>query len=475
MSALDTLVSQLFRMPGATGAGTGTFLRSAARAHHALLLRAANECREVASGAGPLLSGIKTLLHHIESRAERDRLLLDPTFIEGLHAAADDSPSLARWHHQIADPGFVRGWPAGRVEGANHLGNTLLPLLLRDDPDWQGRVLLQSDLYGRLRFALCDWSIDSWSTVRSPGGVFSQECWTATLTRRDVRLALADRPGDDLLVMPRRDWLRMLIGNDDTLNGARIACSQGVVGLRFQFATRIPGWQVRFDPVRNHTDDSHAGLTGGIVAAAIDAIARHAPSVAEEFDELMSVVHGWELPPAEYGTLQSFSDPTLPRVMGINVSYTAEGEPQVCPCCFTWFGHELGHTKSYLIETILHVLGHSLTVHHGELTEFIPRYGRTLPVRALVQIPYTHLYEWIVMMRFMEGGFSALPWEVGGDTIGHAEDLRSEITEALERIDRDVELTAAGREIMSWLHGLHDEVLNHWRRVCGEVHGAFSG
>ena len=30
--------------------------------------------------------------------------------------------------------------------------------------------------------------------------------------------------------------------------------------------------------------------------------------------------------------------------MGINVTYAQNDEPQLCPFCFTWFGHELGHT-----------------------------------------------------------------------------------------------------------------------------------
>ncbi len=134
-------------------------------------------------------------------------------------------------------------------------------------------------------------------------------------------------------------------------------------------------------------------------------------------DSFVSAIRGWELPPAVYGTLHSFSDPTLPRVMGFNVLCTAQDEPQISSFCFTWFGHELGHTKSYLIETILHVLGLSLTPVHGGYTRIMQRYGRRLPIRTLLQIPCTHLYEWVLLTRALEQRFSALPWTVSDDPI----------------------------------------------------------
>ena len=121
-------------------------------------------------------------------------------------------------------------------------------------------------------------------------------------------------------------------------------------------------------------------------------------------------MRGWELPAAGYGTIQSFSDPTLPRVMAINISYGPGDEPRLCPFCFTWLGHELGHTKSYLIETILHVRGESLTTNQSDYTDVLPRYGRALSLRTVLQVPYTHLYEWTLLMDFVEGAFAGLPW-----------------------------------------------------------------
>ena len=452
-------------MPGGRDTGIDVFLRDAARAHQALLSRAADETRQLKSATGKLLSGISALVRRIPRRKQRDRFLLDPTFVEAMHAAAGDSPSLAAWHRQIADPSVAGVWSPASLEGGNHLGNSLLALLLRDDPAWQGNVVLQTDLFGRLRFPQCAWSIALWSKCQGRDAVYSQQPITCSVTRRDVRLSLPGRPHDDLFVMARQEWLRMIVGNSDRLDCRQIVWPECDVGLRLQYASQIPGWHVAYDPVVMSDCDGHASLTGGLVAAALVAIAQQAPAVAAEFDATMSAVRGWELPTAASGTLQSFSDPTLPRVMGINVSYTADDQPRLCPFCFTWFGHELGHTTSYLIETILHVHGHSLTSCHGHFTNTVPRYGRIMPVRTLLQVPYTHLYEWVLMIEFLERGFSALAWTIEEDPVTFADDIRAEIEEAFDLIDQEASISAAGRVAVARLHDLYVDVLERWRRV----------
>lgn len=255
-------------------------------------------------------------------------------------------------------------------------------LLLRHDPDWCGRIVLQSDLYGRLRFPLCDWSLVLSSNRLDPWSVCAEENVVATLTPRDVRFSLESGTEQPLVHMPRQDWLRMLVGNDDSIDGRGIQFFPGDIAVRLHLASPIPGWRIRYEPLALLDFERHAGLTGGLVAAVLDALRHHAPSVAAEFDAVMSVVRGWELPATPHGTLQSFSDPTLPRVMGINVLYSQSDEPLVCPFCFTWFGHELGHTKSYLIETILHAAGGSLTTNGNQMTGPIARYGRSGPPHA---------------------------------------------------------------------------------------------
>jgi len=460
-STLDKLVCELFRTPGGYSKDANAFLRHAARAHRALLARAAREGghRKV---SGSLLPRLHALVERIPCQELRNRFLVDPTFIEGLHAAAGDSEVLGRWHRQIADPSVARIWPAA-LHGHSQLGNSLLALVLRGDPEWQGEVPLQSDLFGRLRFPLCHWSLALSSNA--PGGVVSSEELTGSFSRHEVRLSPRGRRHDELLVMPRREWLRMLIDDDERLDCRRIRWPRGERSLRFQRAAAFPGWCVRYDPVFAPGADRHAEMTGGLVTAALNAMAHHSPNLAAEFDAIESSVRGWELAPGADGTLQSFSDPTLPRVMGINVPYTADDQPQISPFFFTWFGHELGHTLSYLIETILFVQGQSLTSRRCEFTETIARYGRAVPVRTLLQIPYTHLYEWVLMIEFLEGGFSALPWTICEDPVEHVEEIRAEIQETFDRIARSVPLSDAGRSVIARLRRLYSDVLARSKQV----------
>lgn len=420
-------------------------------------------------GSETVLSGLATLLGRIEDTAIRDRFLLDPAFIEGLHEASPQSITLADWHQHLAcpEPAITPLWP-GASHGAHHLGNALLRLLLRDDPYWRGQVLLQTDLAGRLRFPCCDWSMALWPKRAGPGFPYADREILCSLTRSDVRVAVASRPDDPLLVMSRDQWLRMF-ESDERLDRRQMRFAEDDISLRLQLATGVPGWNVRYDPVGIRDLDRHGGMTGGFILATLNAVAQHAPAAAAEFDALIRTVRAWDLPVASAGTLQSFSDPTLPGVMGINIPYSADEEPQVCPFCFAWFGHELGHTKSYLIETILHVRGHSLTSACGQSTGKIPRYGRTLPMRTLLQIPYTHLYEWLLLIGFVEGEFSALPWSIEGDPAVWVEEVRGEIEEAFDRIRREVPLSAAGEAVVARLRGLCAEVESRWKTVRGRA------
>lgn len=462
MSSLGSLISELYGRPGADGARIGVFLRRAARAHRTLLSRAAAESPPLGGSWRSQLPRIGLLVDRLP-RDTSDRLLLDPVFIEGLHAGALESPVLARWHEQLA--GRSIDVPGGPPAGATGPGNSLAALLLRDDPHWQGRLRLRTDLFGRLRFPLSHWSIALWSRRDGPDNIFSQADLTASFGRRDVRLSLPGRPHDELLVVPRDDWLQLFLYNDAGAAIRPIRCAHEDVGLRLCFAGVLPDWRVRYDPIVMREHDRHAPLTGGLIVATLDALSHHAAEIAGEFDALMSAVRGWHIPSADYGTLQSFSDPTTPRVMGFNVSYTDRDEPQLCPFCFTWFGHELGHTKSYLIETILHARGASLTACPGRITEHIPRYGRSLAVRTLLQIPYTHLYELTLLIRFLQGRFSALPWTISGDPVAFGDDLQSEIEEAFEIIDREPSITEAGSTVMAHLHVLCAETFAEWRKV----------
>ena len=466
MSHLDRLVSQLFRSPGCASAGTRQFLGRAASAHFALLERAAAD----SANAHPRLAQLPaTVLSHIErlpARAGQHRLLLDPAFIEGLHAAAAISPSLAVWHTAIAEPSIATICQATTPEHADRLGNSLLSLRLREDPNWQGRIALRTDHFGRLRFPLSDWSIELLCQDAGPHAVLADESVTAILTGSDVQFVVDRCDNETIVIIPRRDWLRMLIANDSTIDGRKIVYPNRELMVRMHFAGRIPSWRVRFEPM-TFANAAHVGSTGGLTAAILNSIRRNATNIAAEFDHLLRTIRAWGLPPAAYGTIQSFSDPTLPRVMNLNVSYTDDGAAQIDPFCLTWFGHELGHTKSYLIETILHVLGFSLTPTHGDYTDFVERYNRRLPIRTLLQIPYTHLYEWSLLIAAIENDFAALPWLIEDDPIAFGDDLRAEIEEAFDHMHQVVQLTDCGHTVLARLWALSTEVLSGWQRLLG--------
>jgi hypothetical protein len=127
----------------------------------------------------------------------------------------------------------------------------------------------------------------------------------------------------------------------------------------------------------------------------------------------------------------------------------------------------LGHTKSYLIETILHVLGLSLAPRHGAYTDMVERYARRLPIRTLLQLPYTHLYEWALLTDAVERGFADLPWTITADPFAFGEDLYAEIEEAFDLISRQVEPTACGHAVLARLWALSKEILARWQQVCG--------
>ena len=464
-------------MPGDRTQRTDQILGRAAEAHRRLLSCAAAEATNTRRPAGWLPAAIASLLDHFTSvaanppnaaspgRAFVRRFLVDPAFVEGLHRATALSPALAEWHRRVAEPSIANIAPPADAESAHRLGNSLLPLLLRVDPHWRGEVALRTDVYGRLRFPLCDWSIALSRTAAGPGCVLSDDLVTASLTRREVRLALGDTPGGTLLVMPRDEWLRMIVANDAQLDGDRIRLQTADVTARLQHAGPLPGRRVRYEPVRLANGNDHFALTGGIIAALLGALGRHSLAIAREFDTLMSTVRGWELPAAAYGTIQSFSDPTLPRVMALNVPYGRGDEPRLCPFCFTWLGHELGHTKSYLIETILHVRGEALTTNQADYTEVIPRYGRALSLRTVLQVPYTHLYEWTLLMDFWQAGFRGLPWGGPADVVALGEDLAAEIEEAFALIDERALLTPLGVAALRHFHELFARAQARWHLV----------
>jgi hypothetical protein len=161
-------------------------------------------------------------------------------------------------------------------------------------------------------------------------------------------------------------------------------------------------------------------------------------------------------------TLASFSLPTQPGILNINVAYSHDDQPILSPFCFTWIGHELGHTKHYLIDDAAYQAGRCFVRNPGDWTGTLPRYGRRLAVRTVFQIPYTHLYELALQIAFLERGFAGLPWDVEDDPLEFGDDLVAEIGEAFQLIGEWAELTPCGREAVDHLRLLYDQALSRW-------------
>jgi hypothetical protein len=464
VSQIDRFVARLFAMPGDRDRSAEPLLGRAAKAHRRLLDCAATE--QTASGpANRLLPRISALIERLSDPLRRRRFLVDPAFVEGLHRAIAVSRILSEWHQHVAQPSIANVGPPATGEATHRLGNSLLALLLYNNPYWCGRIGLRTDLYGRLRFPLSDWSIALTRRGDGPVCVLADELIVAQFTRQEVQLSLETQTDHGLLIIPRQDWLRMFVANDPAVDGEDIAYLSSAVSTRFQFAGPIPGWHVRYEPVSFGETDAHFALTGGLIAAVLGAIRRHSRRIADEFNILMSSVRGWELAAQDYGTIQSFSDPTQPRVMSINVPYAADETPRICPLCFTWFGHELGHTKSYLIETILHVGGQRLCTNAAEYTDVIERYGRPLSLRTVLQIPYTHLYEWVLLMDVVEKEFVALPWRIEENPADFGKEIHAEIVEAFDRIEGEARLTPCGHAAVAQLQELTHRAQARWQTL----------
>jgi hypothetical protein len=263
--------------------------------------------------------------------------------------------------------------------------------------------------------------------------------------------------------MPRSDCLHLILGG--ALSKARLHFPHPHVRPCLQCLTPVGTSNIRYDPVGFLDYGAHAGLTGGIVQQVVAAIRRHSPAVHRELCRFVCTIRGYEFPESTHGTVGSFSDPTLPGVMGVNISYTPDHHPRLDPFCFTWCGHEMGHTKNYLIDTLLFCEGRALVTNAPDSTGVLPRYGRAFTVRTLFQIPYVHLYEWVLLMDFLEGHFTGLPWKVPDCVEAIGTDLAAEITEAFDRIHAKARLTPLGESALDHFRHLTDDAHERWRAL----------
>jgi hypothetical protein len=457
MANAAALVHRMFASPGGSRHNTKEVLERAAAAHAELLTRA------FAQGElGRPLASLLAFVRGSGATGTKRRLLCDPLFIEGLHSLAPFSSELERWHNSVTAPAVPV--PRGRAPPAARaaLENIDLVLLLRGERQWLGEHDLSTDVLGRLAFPFSDWTLTLYTDGRDflgcQGVVLSleaeQACW---------RLAGARDP--PFLTMSRDDCLRMLVDNADPVDRQRLQFPHPHVKPRLQRAARVGHSMVRYDAVAFQDFKAHAGITGGLVARVLAAMRRNSPAIYREFSTFIHAVRGFEFPTSALGVVGAFSDPTVPGIMSINVPYSPEDEPRIDALCFTWFGHELGHTKDYLIDTILYREGVALLRNAAERTSPIPRYGRALSVRTLFQVPYVHLYEWALLMDFCEAGFRGLPWRVSADVAAVGDDVAAEIREAFALIGEVAQLTLAGVAALNDLHELFVRAEARWRRL----------
>jgi hypothetical protein len=447
-----TLVYRLFRPPGCPAADGEDVRRLAADAHAGLLDHA---CADGGAALGRSLAPLQAFLGGVAPAAAKRRLLCHPLLIEGLHALAPLSDALRHWHDSVA-----AATPAAATANGAALGNVAVSLILRADPHWSGDIDIGTDVLGRIGFPFCDWTLALQSDADD---LLANRVIRLTLGLSEAVWRLADTDGPPVLVTSRSDCVRMLVGNAEPVDRDRFQFASGKVRSRLQQAGRFGRSPIRYDPVAFRA--GHAGLTGGVVGRVLAAIRRNSPAVYRELARLVHTVRGFEFPESAAGTGASFSDPTLPGVIGMGLSYSPRDEPCLNPFCFTWFGHELGHTKDYLCDSVLYGRGRPLVLNPAETTGPIARYGRPLAVRTLFQVPYVHLYEWALLMDFWESGFRGLPWPapVGAAAVG--DDLAAEIREAFALIRERAQLTSLGEVALRHFRELYGLALARWRFV----------
>jgi hypothetical protein len=457
MANAAALVHCMFRAPGGSRHNTKEVLERAAAAHADLLMRA-----HAQGELGRPLASLLAFVRASSATASKRRLLCDPLFIEGMHTLAPFSAELERWHYSVTAQAVTvrpgRAPPAAQAA----LDNIDLVLLLRNERQWLGEHDLSTDVLGRLAFPFSDWTLtlytDGLDFLGCQRVVLSleaeQACW---------RLAGARDP--PFLTMSHDDCLRMFVDNVDPVDHRRLQFPHRHIKPRLQCAARVGHSQVHYDAVAFQDFKAHAALTGGLVAGVLAAMHRNSPAIYREFSAFIHAVRGFEFPTSALGVVGTFSDPTLPGIMSINVPYSSKDEPCIDALCFTWFGHELGHTKDYLIDTILYREGVALLRNAAERTPPIPRYGRALSVRTLFQVPYVHLYEWALLMDFFEAGFRGLPWRVSADVAAVGDDLAAEIREAFALIDEVAQPTPAGVAALDDFREMFARAQARWRRL----------
>ncbi|MGD9853890.1 MAG: hypothetical protein AB7U20_02975 [Planctomycetaceae bacterium] len=454
MPTLRAIVDRLFTRPGGPPAES-RLLPRAARAHQHLFQR---ECQNNAR----LFAAVPLLRKRSQCRADhgtRDRLLCHPVFVEGLHRLSLSCPHTQAWHAAVATPSMV-DTVAGLCRDGRCLGTIEFALRVLEHCTWEGRLLLTSDLLGRVPFPLSDWSLTLRSADPASDRVLAQEPIEVVADRRLVRWQWTGEQTPFLAMTPER-CRRIVADNPECMDAAGIESGSERIAPEFGRALPLCEDGVRYERV-HIANSRHAANAAGIVRTLHESISRNSPGMHRELCTYGSSIRGFELHLETPGIVQSFSDPTLPGVMNFNVPHDDRDEPRVSSLCFTCLAHELAHTKFYLINDIAYDHGWVFVRNGAEMTDEIERYARRLPLRTLFQIPYTHLYEWESLMDFLEVDFTGLSWPIDEDPIAFGADLKAEIAEALALTDEMADMTRLGTEAFARFQELYSESLSRW-------------
>ena len=348
MHGLKDEIARLFTPPGQPGESTEFILRDAAAAHLELL-RAAR--RTAAPRDCPALPMVASLLPR--DRRTRLRFLCDPVLAEGLHELATLSPVVRAWHDCTADSGQdrLRHDAGGDPEDRRccRLGNAALPMLLRHAPDWCGTLELTTDRYGLLRFATSDWCL-SVATADEPPCIAVDQRICVRLAGQSATWSLAGPSPQPFLRMPRRTLIQLVADNHPSPQGAPLQSLDPSLCPRWRLGTSLCSFGTRFLPV-HCSAESQAACCGGIVKRLHDQLTRASTGIHLEFCSYVTSILGFDQAGADSGTVQSFSEPTQPRLMGLNVPFNAPDAPRRCPYSLTCLGHEMAHKKMYLAES----------------------------------------------------------------------------------------------------------------------------
>jgi hypothetical protein len=455
MSTAVTKLRGLFSLPGTTTTDSGAFLDEAASAHEQLFRRAYEQADCTLARS---LSPLAEFLGGRAPPARKRRLLRHPLFLEGLHGLAPCCPSLRHWHESVAPapPSFPEATDDAAARAS--LGHVALACSLRANPGAEGEHRLCTDVLGRVGFPFSDWSVTLTTDRRD---LLGRQIVVVRIERERASWQFENAPEAPFLVLSPDDCLQLVGAGVRAHEFGRFQFPDTHVKPRLQCACRLGHGRMRYDPVGFQNFEAHAGLTGALVRELIGAIRLNSPSIYRELRACIQTVRGFEFPESHLGVVGSFSDPTLPGIIGINVPYTAEHEPCLEPFCFTWLGHELAHTKNYLADNILYARGQTLLRNPADRT-MAPRYGRSLAVRTLMQLPYVHMYEWSLLMDFRQAGFAGLPWQVSGDVSAAGEELAAEIKEGFDLVEAHAVLTPLGEIALRHFRALYARLLARW-------------